>query len=304
MTRSPKDGSGRAVATALAANLGVAGAKLVAFVATRSAAILAEAIHSVADSINEVLLVVGRRGAEEGPTEHHPFGHARDRYVFAFAVSIVLFVGSGALVVWRGIDRMRAPEPIAHPAWAIAVIGVAIALEGWSLRTAAVRTAKPRHEHGLGGYWRYAKTPELVVVLVEDFGALVGLGLALAGVIAAVATGDGRWDGAAGLAVGSLMIGLSLILWRKTRSLLIGEAALPSVAAAIEQALADGDVLLGARDLRTQHLGPRHLLVTSRVAVARGVRGSDITGALAAAKARIRAAVGHDCLIYLEPQLA
>lgn len=136
------------------------------------------------------------------------------------------------------------------------------------------------------------------------FGALVGLGFALAGALATLATGDGRFDAGASIGIGVLMIGLSILLWRKTRSLLIGEAALPSVAVAIERALADGHVLLGARGLRTQHLGPRHLLVTSRVVVAADERASQVMRAIAAAKLRIRDAVGHECLIFLEPQPA
>lgn len=131
-------------------------------------------------------------------------------------------------------------------------------------------------------------------------GALVGLGF----VLATLAAGDRRFDAGASIGIGVIMIGLSILLWRKTRRLLIGEAALPPVAAAIERALADGHVLLGARDLRTQHLGPRHLLVTSRVVVAADERASQVMRAIAAAKLRIRDAVGHECLIFLEPQPA
>ncbi|MDB4953391.1 MAG: cation transporter [Myxococcales bacterium] len=293
-----------AVLTALAANVAVAVSKIIAYLFTRSSSMLAEAVHSLADSVNEVLLIVGGRQAVQEPTRMHPFGYARNRYVFAFVVAIFLFFGSGAFALWRGIEKLRDPEPIFYPGWAIAVLVVAMIFEGFALRTAVKRSAATQGNPSVGTFIKHAKTPELVVVLLEDLSALVGLSFAMAGVIATVVTGNARWDGFATIAIGALMVCISIVLAAKTRSLLIGEAAHPPVHQAIERSLTDGDTIEQILDLRTQHLGPELLLVAARIAVDEAADASDIARAIAAAKRRIKKAVPYECVIYLEPALS
>jgi cation diffusion facilitator family transporter len=293
-----KDRSRYAILAALAANVGVAASKLVAFLFTHSSAMLAETIHSAADSLNELLLLAGRRAAKQEPSDEHPFGYARERYVFSFVVAIILFFGSGVLAVWRGVAKLGDPKPVDHWMWAIVVLVVAAGLEGMSLRAAKKRSGAP-----LPNIVRDSKTPELVVVLLEDLGALIGLALALIGVVASVVTGNGLWDGLATCAIGVLMVGISLVLAAKTRSLLIGEAAHEPVTDAIERALVDGSEITAVDHLRTQHLGPDHLLVAARVVVDPDATAAAITHAVDAAKERVRARVPYDCMIYLEPHL-
>lgn len=296
------DGSGAAVLAALAANVGVALAKIVAWLATRSSSMLAESIHSIADSVNEILLLIGRRAADQAPTKEHPFGYARNRYLFSFLVAVILFVGSGLVVVWRGVTKLQNPEPIEHAKWAIGVLVIAMGLEGASLRTAAKRSSAASGDRPLHHFVRHTKTPELIVVLLEDMGALLGLAIALAGVITTLATGDGTWDAIATCAIGGLMILIAIVLATKTKSLLIGEAAHPPVRSAIALAIVGGEIE-SVMHLRTQHLGPDHLLIAARVAVAPEATARNIATSTNEAKARVRAALPYDCLIYLEPQI-
>jgi cation diffusion facilitator family transporter len=292
-----------AVVTALAANVGVAISKIIAYLFTRSTSMLAESVHSLADSANEVLLLIGGRQSEQKPTRMHPFGYARNRYVFAFVVAICLFFGSGAFALWRGIEKLRDAEPIFHPAWAIAVLVVAMIFEGFALRT-AVKRSGAQGKLSLRNFIKHAKTPELVVVLLEDLSAIVGLSFAMAGVITTFVTGDARWDGVATIAIGGLMVCISIVLAAKTRSLLIGEAAHPPVHKAIERSLTDNDTIEHILDLRTQHLGPELLLVAARIAVHADADAADIARAIEAAKRRVKDAVPYECVIYLEPALS
>src|SRR4051794_32846060 len=160
-----------AVLTALAANVGVAVSKIIAYLFTRSSSMLAESVHSIADSVNEVLLIVGGRQSAQQPTRMHPFGYARNRYVFAFVVAIFLFFGSGAFTLWRGVEKLQNPEAIFHPAWAIAVLVVAMCFEGFALHIAVKRSAATQGNPSLSVFIRHAKAPELVVVLLEDLSA-------------------------------------------------------------------------------------------------------------------------------------
>jgi len=304
VNRAIADKGVAAIVAALGANIGVALSKVVAFVFTRSSSMLAEAVHSFADSVNEVLLLVGSRAAARKATHEHPFGHARNRYVFAFGVAILLFFGSGVFAVWQGIKKLQAPEPIQHPTWALAVLGIAVVLEGLALRTTTKRSAEAHGEVSFRKFVFHARrTPELLVVLLEDLGAIIGLLFAGAGVIAAVVTGDGRYDGLATLAIGGLMVAISLVLSARTRSLLVGEAVQPNVAASIEHTLCDATIVRVV-SLRTQHLGPDHLLVAARVAVRPDATAPAITDAIAHAKQRVRDAVAMDSVIYIEPELA
>ena len=168
------DGSARSVITALGANLGVAVAKFVAAAITGSASMLAEGVHSVADSGNQVLLLVGGRRSRSAPSELHPFGYARRRYIYAFLVAVVLFTLGGLYALYEGYQKIVDPHPLSSPLVAVTVLLLAIALEGYALRTAVREANRTRGRRGWMHFVRRARAPELPVLLLEDSGALSG----------------------------------------------------------------------------------------------------------------------------------
>ncbi len=295
-----QEDSQRAVLAALLANLGIAIAKLVAFAVTGAAALLAESIHSIADTGNEALLALGGRRAQKPPTAQHPFGFARERYFWAFVVALVLFSIGSVFAIYEGVDKVLHVHVLDQPEVAFAVLGVSIVLESLSMRT-AVRAA--RGLRGDRGWWQFirtAKTPELPVVLLEDFGALVGLLLAATGITLNVITGDARYDAASGIAIGVLLGVIAALLAVEMKSLLIGEAASPEDLEAIRVAITNGREVDRLIHLRTEHLGPEDLLVAAKVDLSPAA-DRDTARAIDRVEARIRARVPHARVIYLEP---
>ncbi len=297
-------GGTRAVIAALAANLGIAATKFIAFGLTASSSMLAEAIHSVADSGNQVLLLLGGKRAERKATAKHPFGYGRERYLYAFVVSVVLFSVGGLFAVYEGVEKTLHPEPITSWHWVpVAVLVVAIALEGMSFRTAVKETNTIRNGASWRAFIRHARAPELPVVLLEDFAALIGLVLALFGVGLTELTGDGLWDGIGTLAIGVLLVLVAAVLAVETKSLLIGESATIEQITAIEAAIEDANGLCRLIHMRTLHLGPDELLVAAKIAVPAGDSARTVAAAIDGAEARIRAAVPIARVIYLEPDI-
>jgi cation diffusion facilitator family transporter len=295
--------SPRAVIAALAANLGIAATKFAAFAITGSASLLAESVHSVADSANQVLLLIGRTRSRREETEEHPFGFGAERYVYAFIVAVVLFVVGAIFSVVEGISRIRHPETVVSPVVAFAVLGVAIALEAFSFRTAIKESGRSRGSASWRAFIRHAKAPELPAVLLEDFAALIGLGFALCAVILATVTGDGRWDGAGSLAIGLLLGCVAVVLATEMKSLLVGESARPDVQQAIVAAIEETDGIERVIHLRTLHLGPESLLVAAKIAVPESGTAAVIAAAIDDAERRIRAVVPIAGSIFLEPDL-
>jgi cation diffusion facilitator family transporter len=297
-------GGTKAIIAALIANLGIAVSKFVAFLVTGASSMLAEAIHSVADSGNQVLLLVGGRRAQRAATPQHPFGYGRDRYIYAFIVSIVLFSVGGLFAIYEGVHKLQHPEELTSPIWAIGVLVVAIVLESFSLRTAVKETAAVKSPED--SYWqfiRHARSPELPVVLLEDTGALVGLVLALLGVGLAAITGNGVYDGIGTVCIGVLLVLIAVILAVETKSLLLGESATPEDRRKIVAALEGGPSPLSVIHMKTLHLGPDEVLVAAKIAVQRGDTAEEIAEYIDAAEHRIRDAVPIARVIYLEPDL-
>ena len=289
--------------TALAANVAVALAKFAAAAITGSSALIAESLHSLADSVNEVLLLVGARRSKRPADLRHPFGHARYRYIYAFVVSLTVFWIGGVLAVVQGVSQLAAQNSLVDPRWAFAVLGVAAVLEGWSLRT-AVRAARP--VKGSRTWWRLlqvTKAPEIIVVLLEDLGALVGICIALLGVTLTTLTGQRGWDAIAAIAIGVLLMSIGLVVNRETQSLLIGESAAVDVVEAIRQAIASTDGVEAVVDLRTIHVGPDDLVIAAGVVVDPSENAINITRAIAEAGARARRAAPFRTVIYIEPRL-
>lgn len=295
-------GGTRAIIAALAANAGIALAKFVGFAITGASSMLAEAVHSVADTSNQGLLLLGQRTSRREATAEHPFGFGRDRYFYSFIVALMLFTLGSAFAIYEGIHKLRHPEPLTTPIVAVIILVVAIGLEGYSFRTAIAESNKIKGKVTWWGFIRQSRTPELPVVLLEDAGALLGLVFALFGVGLTVITGDPLWDGVGTLMIGTLLGVIAVILIVEMKSLLIGEGATPTELAAITGALVAGRVQRLIH-IRTQYMGPEELLVAAKIALEPGLPLSEVAAEIDGAEARVRAAVPTARLIYLEPDL-
>ncbi|MFF3687268.1 cation diffusion facilitator family transporter [Streptomyces sp. NPDC002187] len=296
-------GGTKAIVAALAANLAIAAAKFVAFLFSGSSSMLAESVHSLADSGNQGLLLLGGKKAKREATPQHPFGYGRERYIYAFLVSIVLFSVGGMFAIYEGYEKIKHPHEITDWYWPIGVLVFAIIAESLSFRTAIKESNPLRGQLTWTQFVRRAKAPELPVVLLEDLGALVGLFLALGGVGLALLTGNGVWDGIGTLCIGVLLIVIALVLAAETKSLLLGEAAGTDDVEKIKAAMVDGDTVTRIIHMRTLHLGPEELLVAAKVAVQHDDTAGEVAEAINAAEDRIRAAVPIARVIYLEPDI-
>ena len=296
-------GSARAIVAALLANAGIAVAKFVGFLITGSSSMLAESVHSLADTSNQGLLLFGQRQARREADSLHPFGYGRSRYFYSFVVALVLFTLGSVFALYEGYHKIRHPEELNSPLVAVAILVVAILLESYSFRTAMVES---RPLKGEGSWWRFIRTsrnPELPVVLLEDTGALIGLALALTGVGLTVLTGDAVWDGVGTVGIGILLGIIAVILMVEMHSLLIGEGATAAEAQAIRTALEQTEHVDRLIHIRTQYLGPEELLVAAKIALAPNTDLSTVAATIDAAEARVRAAVPAARVIYLEPDL-
>jgi cation diffusion facilitator family transporter len=298
------EGGTRAIIAALSANLGIAVTKFIAWLLTGSSSMLAEAIHSVADSGNQLLLLIGGKQSQKRATPEHPFGYGRERYIYAFIVSIVLFSVGGLFALYEGYHKIRHPEPIESWQWVpVVVLVIAIALEGYSFMTAVKESNHTRGKVTWINFVRRAKAPELPVVLLEDTGALIGLVLALIGVGLTLITGDGIWDGIGTGAIGLLLVCIAVILAIETKSLLIGEGANPEDVKTIEKAILAGDGIERIIHMKTLHLGPEELLVAVKIAVPRAERAEDLARHIDETEVRIRKALPIARVIYIEPDI-
>jgi cation diffusion facilitator family transporter len=296
-------GGTRAIIAALAANIGIAVAKFIGFLITGSSSLLAESAHSVADSGNQGLLLLGGKRARREATEDHPFGFGRDRYFYAFVVALVLFTLGSLFSLYEGYHKLRDHgAELEKPIVGVVILIVAIGLEGFSLRTAVVEANHVRGNVGWVRFIRRAKAPELPVVLLEDTGALLGLVFALAGVALTWATGDPVWDALGTIMIGVLLGVIAVILIVETKSLLIGEGAGPQTVDKIVAALV-GPGVDRVIHLRTQYLGPDELLVAAKIAIPRTTVMERVASAIDDAERRVRQAVPEARLIYLEPDL-
>ena len=298
-----QEGSRKAIIAALIANSGIAVAKFVGFLITGSASLLAEAVHSVADTSNQGLLLFGGSRSRRKATPQHPFGYGRERYFWAFVVALVLFSMGGLFAIYEGIEKLRHPHEPESFGIAVGILLVAIALETFSLTT-AVREAN--HVRGDQSWWSFihrSKNPELPVVLLEDVGAEIGLFLALGGVILAHVTDEPRWDAAGSLGIGILLVVIAIVLATEMKSLLLGEAASPTDEQAIRGAVEGTPAVRRLIHMRTQHLGPDELLVAAKLEFDANLSVAQLADAVNDTETRLRAAVPAARVIYLEPDL-
>jgi cation diffusion facilitator family transporter len=296
------EGTRRAIVAAFLANLGIAISKFVAFVITGSASMLAESIHSVADTGNQGLLFLGGKRARKAPTIEHPFGFGTERYFWAFVVALVLFTLGSMFALYEGVQKLITPEALDSPIWAFGVLFIAIVLEGLSLRTARREATPSRGKRSWWSFIRATKSPELPVVLLEDTGAIAGLLFALVGISLAEITGNARWDALGSIAIGLLLGVIAVVLAIEMKSLLIGEAVSPHVEDQLRTAILGGPEVSRIIHLRTQHLGPDDVLLTAKLEFT-----CDTIPALARAidtvEARVRTSVPIARLIFFEPDL-
>jgi len=296
-------GSARAIVAALIANAGIALAKFVGFLVTGSSSMLAEAVHSVADTSNQGLLLWGQREARRDADVLHPFGYGRSRYFYSFVVALVLFTLGAVFAMYEGYHKISDPQQLTDPLVAVVILVLAIALEGYSFRT-AMKESRPLK--GGASWWRFirnSRNPELPVVLLEDSGALIGLVLALGGVGLTILTGDPVWDGIGTAAIGVLLGVIAVILMVEMHSLLIGEGATQDEAHAIHLALERTPHVDRLIHLRTQYLGPEELLVGAKIALAPQTDLATVAAAIDAAEVAVRSAVPAAKVIYIEPDL-
>ena len=297
------EGSTRAIIAALCANVGIAITKFIAAAISGSASMFAEGIHSVADSGNQILLIVGGKRAKREASETHPFGYGRSRYIYAFMVSIVLFSIGGMFSIIEGLSKLSEPHEIEQAWLPLTVLGVAILLETFSLKTALDAAKEVRGNTSLAQFIRHAKSPELPVVLLEDMAALVGLVLAFAGVGLSVVTHDPIWDAYGTLAIGALLVLVAIVLGIETSSLLVGEGASPSDYRAIRAALEGSKGVTSIIHSKTLYLGPEELMLAAKIEVAASASGQEIADIINTAEANVRAAVPATRVIYLEPDV-
>lgn len=297
------DGSTKAIVAALSANLGIGVTKFVAYGLTGASSMLAEAIHSVADSGNQILLLVGGKAARKEADAEHPFGYARNRYYYAFLVAVVLFSLGGLFALYEAWHKFQHPEPITSWQWVpVTVLLVGIGLEAYSFRTAIHESNKVRGKLGWLAFIRKSRSPELPVILLEDLGALLGLIFALFGVSMTLVTGKGLWDAAGTAMIGLLLVVIAIVLARETKSMLMGESVTGEDQRRINGAFADaglGDII----HMRTMHLGPDDVLVACKVGVRPGATIEDVAAQVDDAERRIRTAVPIARLIFIEPDL-
>jgi cation diffusion facilitator family transporter len=285
-------------------NLGICILKAVAAVITGSSAMLAESAHSLADSINQVLLYVGIRRGSRTRDALHPFGHGKEVYFWAFLVSIGIFAGGAAFSIYEGIHRLADPvEAAGSSLWAYIVLSGSIVFESGSFLVAlrAFRRSSSRE----GGMWRgirESRDPALFTVVLEDSAALVGLVVALAGVALADLTGLAFFDAAASVVIGVLLGVVAFVLAREVHSMLIGESAHPDVHAAVVAAVAGGPEAIEVCDLRTLQMGPGAVYVMIEARIDAGASGGDVPAAIDAIERRIRAAAPSVRKVFVEAQ--
>lgn len=302
----PESHGGGAILAALGANVGIAVVKFIAFLLSGSSSMLAESVHSLADSGNQLLLLIGGRRAKKDADREHPFGYGRERYISAFVVAIILFSVGGVFSIYEGIHKVQEADHYVRPQlwWLpLAVLVVSIALEGFSLRTGL---AESRPHKGTGTWIQFirrAKNPELPAVLLEDVAALTGLLLALIGVGLSLITGNGVFDASGSIAIGVLLVVVAFVLGAEVQSLLVGEGATDTELRAIETAINAGGETERIIHLRTLYLGPDEMLVAAKVAMPGERSVADAAAATDIVEARIRAAVPVASLIYLEPDV-
>lgn len=296
-------GGKRAIIAALLANLGIAATKFIAWGFSGAVSMLAEGVHSLADSGNQLLLLLGGKRAQREATPAHPFGYGRERYFYAFIVSIILFTIGGVFSIYEGINKLQHPHELEMWWLPLLVLAIAIVLESLSLRTAVKESNPLRGSASWIQFIRHAKAPELPVVLLEDLAALLGLVFAFVGIGLTAVTGNAMFDAIGTLCIGALLVVVAIVLGIETKSLLLGEGARPDDVKAISRAIEASPKVTGLIHMKTLFVGPEELLVAAKVGFTATSKLSDVASEIDAIEKRIRTAVPVARVIYIEPDV-
>ncbi|MDE0885757.1 MAG: cation diffusion facilitator family transporter [Myxococcota bacterium] len=296
-------GNQRAIYAALMANSGIAILKFVGWFFTGAASLLAEAVHSVADTSNQGLLLWGNAAAKRAPTPAHAFGYGRERYFWAFVVAMVIFSLGGLFALYEGTAKILHPHELQDPAWAIGILLIGIVFETLSLRTAIKAARQTMTQPNWWVYIRRTKNPELPVILLEDLGALLGLLLALTGISLAIWTGDSRFDALGSVSIGLLLVVIAFLLAVEMKSLLIGESAAPGNENLIEASAVGHPAVRRLIHLRTQHIGPDQLLIGAKIEFDSDLSLEALTQVIDDVETAIRVALPFSAIIYIEPAI-
>jgi cation diffusion facilitator family transporter len=304
--------SKKVILLALAANGGIAIAKFIAFFVTASSAMLAEGIHSLADTGNQLLLLLGMKRAAKPPDDRHPFGYKMESYFWSFIVAIMLFSLGSLFALYEGYHKLHElnaaiaagkSTEMASPSVAIAVLVISIFLEGYSWWAATQEVNRLRGEQGLISFIEGSKSTEIIVIWMEDTGALIGLLLALGGVALALVTGNPYWDAYSTLGIGVLMGAIAFFVARETKSLLIGEAATQESQDTIRRLTNESEGVHQLMNMRTMQLGDDEFLVTMKIQWERGLSVEQVAAHTNALEARIRDAIPRARYLFLEPDV-
>lgn len=294
-------GSLKVIIGSLVANVGIAAAKGVAAAITGSGSMLAEAIHSGADCMNQILLLVGAKQAEQPPDESHPLGYGRSAYFWSFLVALMIFFGGGVLSIREGIHKILHPDPVEHVWVGIAVLGVSLVLEAAAAMQAAGAINKKRGEVPFFAYLRATTDVDLVVLFAENTAAVIGLVFAMAALGLAVLTGDAHWDGYGSAVIGLLLTGVAFFLGREVKSLLEGERADPTIEAAFREEAAKHDCVEKVVRVITLQQGPSQVIVAAKLDVKKGVSSEALIASFNAIEAAVKARLPEVKWQFLEP---
>jgi len=298
-----QEGSSKAIVAALIANFGICCAKFVGFMVTGASSMMAEAVHSLADTGNQALLLWGGKAARKKATADHPFGYGRERYFWSFVVAQVIFALGALFAIYEGVEKLRHPHPLESPIWAVGILAFAILLEGYSFMTAIKEGKKAKGTASWRNFIKHTKKPELPVVLLEDLGAMVGLVVALIGITLAMVTGNARFDAMGSIAIGILLGAISVVLAIEMKSLLIGEGVTSAQEKTIKTTVEGTERVNRLIHMRTLYIGPDELLVAMKVELIQGLSGIDVASIINTLETNIRAALPEARMIYVEPDI-
>ena len=293
----------KTILAALVANVGIAIAKFIGFAITKSSTMLAEGIHSSADSANQLLLLLGTKRAKRNPNKRHPFGYGRERYFWSFVVALILFSLGSLFAIYEGIEKIRHPHPLENASWAIGILIFGIFIESFSFRTAIVEARTIKGGASWSKFVTRSKQPEIPVVLLEDAGALFGMVIALAAISLVKITGEPLWDGIGTLSIGILLGLIAAVLAREMHSLLIGESANEKDRTKIEELIQDCKGISQVIEIRTQHLGPEEILIGARVVFDESLQAKEIAVIINDLEETINTEVKDAGPIFIEPEI-
>ena len=293
----------RSVLAALGANTAIAIAKFAAAALSGSAAMLAEALHSVADTGNQALLLLGLKRAKEPPDEEHPFGHGKARFFWGLVVAMSLFTVGGGFSIWQGIEGLINGHEPPDAKIAFVVIALAICFEGYAWHTAYQQLDEQRRGRGIVDALRNSKDPEVLTVLAEDTAAISGLLVAALGIGLSALTGEAAFDAAASVGIGLILLVVAFLLGRENAKLLIGEGIDPQIREEIERAIRGVDGVEGLIELLTMHLGPEEVLVTADVRFSDDLSTEEIARTIDRVEEAIREVAPEATRIFVEPEI-